>query len=459
MPDQLPALLNDVVDYLKRFVVLNGAQADALALWVFHTHTFQAAEATPYIQITSAEKRSGKTRLLDVLSQVVASPWKVISPTEATLFRFIDAEQPTLFLEEYDTVFSSKDYEGLRAILNAGFQPGTPVPRVSGDGHHRQVEMFNVYCPKAMAGIGELPDTVADRSIRIELKRRKASERVERARRRFVKEYADPVRGRLEATVTPAIEDLANAFPEIPSELDDRAADIWEPLIAIADLAGELWPARARRAAVALAASELREEESQGLVLLRDIRRALLQAQLDRVSTRDLIRRLAEDQESAWADWWDAREDAPAKGSQRQLARLLKPYGITSRTLRIDSTQAKGFDRAAFSDAWARYLAQERVESVPSVPNRIDPEIGAGGTDGTDIGPSRGSRPRLSDPEIFRLLETHHPTVVARDDFCTREERYGLALLYRGRERANERRTLVEANELVTEGIAEWKVP
>ena len=383
----------------------------------------------------------------------------MISPTEATLFRFIDAEQPTLFLEEYDTVFSSKDYEGLRAILNAGFQPGTPVPRVSGDAHHRQVEMFNVYCPKAMAGIGELPDTVADRSIRIELKRRKASERVERARRRFVKEYADPVRGRLEATATPAIEGLANAFPEIPSELDDRAADIWEPLIAIADLAGEPWPARARRAAVALAASELREEESQGLVLLRDIRRALLQAQLDRVSTRDLIRRLAEDQESAWADWWDAREGAPAKGSQRQLARLLKPYGIASRTLRIDSTQAKGFDRAAFSDAWARYLAQERVESVPSVPNRIDPEIGPGGTDGTDIGPSQGSRPRLSDPEVFRLLDAYHPTVVARDDICTREERYGLALLYRGREYVNERRPLAEANDLVREGIAEWKVP
>jgi hypothetical protein len=267
-------LLDDLVEYLNRFIVTSEAQADAIALWVFHTHAFQAAEATPYLQITSAEKRSGKSRLLDVLFEVVAKPWKVIAPTEATLFRYIDAEQPTLFVDEYDTIFNSKDYEGLRAILNSGFQPGTPVPRVNGDGHHRQVEMFNVYCAKAMAGIGELPDTVADRSIRIELKRRKANERVERARRRALKESADPLRSRLQAGAAAAVQRLAEARPEIPDELDDRAADIWEPLIAIAELAGDNWALRAQRAAVVLATGDVREEESRGVVLLRDIRRA-----------------------------------------------------------------------------------------------------------------------------------------------------------------------------------------
>jgi Protein of unknown function (DUF3631) len=362
-------LLDDLVEYLNRFIVTSEAQADAIALWVFHTHAFQAAEATPYLQITSAEKRSGKSRLLDVLFEVVAKPWKVIAPTEATLFRYIDAEQPTLFVDEYDTIFNSKDYEGLRAILNSGFQPGTPVPRVNGDGHHRQVEMFNVYCAKAMAGIGELPDTVADRSIRIELKRRKANERVERARRRALKESADPLRSRLQAGAAAAVQRLAEARPEIPDELDDRAADIWEPLIAIAELAGDNWALRAQRAAVVLATGDVREEESRGVVLLRDIRRAFSGGQLDRVSTCDLIRLLAEDQESPWAGWWDEREGAPAKGSQRQLARLLKPYTITSRTLRIGSAQAKGFDRADFRDAWARYLPPESGESVPSVTN------------------------------------------------------------------------------------------
>jgi hypothetical protein len=449
-------LLDELVEYQKRFVVLSDAQAVALALWVFHTHAFSAAEFTPYLQITSAEKRSGKSRLLDVLFGVVPKAWKVIAPTEATLFRYIDAEQPTVFIDEYDTIFNNKDYEGLRAILNAGFQTGTPVPRVSGDAQHRRVEMFNVYCPKALAGIGELPDTIADRSIRIELKRRKTSEQVERARRRALTEIAEPLRARLAAAGTAILQQLARARPSVPDQLDDRAADIWEPLLAIADLAGPIWAARARRAAVALTRGESREEDSRGLILLRDIRRIFRETSIDRISSSDLIRLLADDPESPWADWWDEREAKPASGSQRKLAYLLKPYGISSRTLRIEAAQAKGFDQTDFADAWARYLAQEGSDSVPSVPRAQGEIVGVSGTDGTDNPGMRGNG-RLSDAEIHRLLDSHRPAVVARDDISTKCERYQLALLFKAREHANESRLLAEANQMVADGIAHWR--
>jgi 5S rRNA maturation endonuclease (ribonuclease M5) len=451
------SLLDELVAYQTRFVVLNDVQAAALALWVFHTHAFSVAEFTPYLQITSAEKRSGKSRLLDVLFAVVAKPWKVIAPTEATLFRYIDAEQPTVFIDEYDTIFKNKDYEGLRAILNAGFQTGTPVPRVSGDSQNRRVEMFNVYCPKALGGIGELPDTIADRSIRIELKRRKTSEQVERARRRALEQIAEPLRGRLTATGTAIAQHLVQARPSIPDQLDDRAADIWEPLLAIADLGGPAWAARARQAAVALTTGESREEESRGLVLLRDIRGLFEESRVDRISTNDLIRSLVGDEESPWAEWWDEREDKPAKGSQRRLAQLLKPYGIRSRTLRMDEGQAKGFERTDFQDAWARYLSQQAAETVPSVPTTASTVVPADGTEGTETGPSAGVQWRLTDSDISRLLDTHHPTIVGRDDISTNSERYQLALLYCAAERANETRVLAEADSLVAEGIAQWR--
>jgi 5S rRNA maturation endonuclease (ribonuclease M5) len=456
--DEVGRLVDELIEYLTRFVVLDPVQAIAIALWLVHTHVFGAAEATPYLQVTSAEKRSGKSRLLDVLEPVVAKPWRVISPTEATLFRYIDAEQPTLLIDEYDTIFSRKDHEGLRAILNAGFQPGTPVPRVVGDGHHRQVEMFNVYCPKAMAGIGTLPDTVADRSIKIELKRRKATEQVDRARRRLLRDAGQALRARLEAVAPALIPRLAEAAPEIPDELDDRAADIWEPLLAIADLGGEAWGRRARQAAVALATGESREEDSRGLMLLRDIRRVLVGLGVSRISTAVLIRELAADEESPWAEWWDEREEKPAKGSQRELARLLKPYGVQSRTLRIDGAQAKGYECADFRDAWARYLPREAPESVPSVPSSLQADqSSASGTEGTDSRHLLETGWRLEDSEIRRLLDTHQPTIVGRDDITTRSERYQLALLHFTAERTNERRVLAEADALVAEGVATWR--
>ena len=372
--------LGAVVDYVTRFIVLSDHQADAIALWAFHTHAFEAAEATPYLQITSAEKRSGKSRLLDVLYEVAAKAWKAVAATEAALFRVIEDRQPTVFLDEYDTIFNSKDYEGLRAILNAGFRPGTPVARVVANGQGFQVASFEVYSPKALAGIGNLPDTIADRSIRIELKRRAAGESVERAVRRRLTELARPLREQLESSARKSLPSLVSAEPNIPDELDDRAADIWEPLLAIADLAGPDWSQRARGAAIALTRRDSSEDESLGIALLQDIRRAFVHTTSDRMFTEQLLQTVAADEESPWVEWWNPRDPGPTPGAARQLARLLRPYGIHSQNIRLGETQRKGYDRAQFVDAWRRYLAPESGKTVPSVPES------SRRTDGTENG-------------------------------------------------------------------------
>ena len=130
-PD-LAALLDDTRAFVRGYVVMSDDQAIAVALWEFHTHAFGAADYSPYLAITSPEMRSGKTTLLKLLELLCARPWRVITPSEAVVFRKINRDRPTLLLDEYDTIFQERDYEPLRAILNAGNEPGTHVPRCVG---------------------------------------------------------------------------------------------------------------------------------------------------------------------------------------------------------------------------------------------------------------------------------------------------------------------------------------
>lgn len=271
----LGEVLDEVAGFLRRFVVMSPAQADAVALWVVHTHCFDAAEQTPYLAISSAEKRSGKTRLLEVLELLVARPWLTGRVMAAVLARQVDAERPTLLLDESDAAFKGeKEYaEALRGLLNTGHRRGGKSTVCVGQGAELSYKDFSTYCPKAIAGIGKLPDTVADRSLPIRLERRAPDEQAERFRRRDADLEAEPLRAALtQLADTATVVMLEIARPDLPGELDDRAQDAAEPLLAIADRAGGDWPARARRALVELHGGREIEDESSGVRLLADIR-------------------------------------------------------------------------------------------------------------------------------------------------------------------------------------------
>jgi Protein of unknown function (DUF3631)/Toprim-like len=346
--------LAELVAFLRRYVVLGSAQADAIALWVVHTHAFEAAEATPYLAITSAEKESGKTRLLETLELLVAKPWLTGRATPAVLTRKIDAEEPTLLLDESDAAFGGeKEYaEVLRGILNTGYRRGGKTSVAVASGRDFSYRDLSTFSPKAIAGIGKLPDTVQSRSIPIRLKRKASEERVERFRRRQVEAAAESVRERVERFSSAELEALQEAEPELPEELGDRAADVWEPLLAIADRAGGEWPQRARQAALALSAKQANEDDSLGVRLLGDSRAVFLQRDADRIFTEDLLDELAQIDDAPWGDWYGKRI------SPRKLAQLLKPYGIKPKTIRIGETTKSGYDRGWFADAWGRYLPE-----------------------------------------------------------------------------------------------------
>jgi hypothetical protein len=363
---RLDELLRAVVGFLMRYVAFTtSAQAVAVALWILHTHAFEAAETSPYLHISSPEKRSGKSRLLDTLELLVAKPWRVVEPSVAVLFRRIERDGPALLMDEADAIFKgrSETYQELRGLLNAGNRRGTKVARCSD--HGRDLKDFDVFCPKAIAGIGDLPDTITDRSIAIRLQRKTRSERVERFRYRDASERAAVIRDPLEAWGRGSIEELRAARPLIPEVLNDRAADGWEALFAIADLAGGDWSAKARQAAVELCG--VADDESIGVLLLRHIQDAFGDSSSDRLSSRDLLEHLCNREDGApWAGWWgDALSRNSTKAPASRLAKLLRPFGIAPKKVWVEDHALKGYALADFAEPWARYLDSAGSDGLP----------------------------------------------------------------------------------------------
>ena len=346
----LASLLDDVQRYLRRYVVLADPQARACTLWVAHCHAFAVAEATPYLHVTSAVKQSGKTRLLEVLEPLVPAPWLTGRVSAAVLTRKVDSETPTLLLDESDAAFThhSAYADALRAILNSGYRRSGVSSLCVGQGAGLTYRDFSTFCPKAIAGIGALPDTVTDRSIRIVLKRRAPDERVDRFRQRDAHRGGAPLRAQLAAWRGRAVEALRDAAPALPPDLGDRAADVWEALIAIADLAGDDWPTAARHAATALSARGSVDDDTLAIRLLQDVRQVFTDETLGSAA---LVQRLIGLEDRPWADGTGGRPI-----TQARVARLLRPFGIHPAKLRVGATTVNGYTTRMFADPWARYL-------------------------------------------------------------------------------------------------------
>jgi hypothetical protein len=238
-----------------------------------------------------------------------------------------------------------------------------------GGGTKTKLESFDSFCVKALAGIDsgrQLPDTIVDRSISIRLQRRAPDEPLTRYRQRIASKEGKLLAERLEAHLDgfPAPEE----WPDMPVSLSDRATDIWEPLIVIAEAAGEEWPHEAREAAESIFGTPDPADDSLGVRLLADIRTVI---KTDRISTSDLLEKLIELDESPWGDLYGKAITA------RKLADLLRPFGIVSHGIRIDTGTPKGFLLGDFVGSWRRYLPiEEDREPIPYEPTLLDLEEG-----------------------------------------------------------------------------------
>ena len=192
------------------------------------------------------------------------------SMSKPAIYRSVDTERPTLVLDEVGWVLDPKDER--QGILCGGFERNGFVEVCEGEGTSITTRLFSTFCPKAFGLIGQLTPTLTDRSIVIAMRRKMPSEKAERLRRRDTDEHAQ-LRQKCLRWATDNAEALKQAAPPMLSALNDRANDLWEPLLSIADRAGGEWPDLARKAALALSGNGAAGDDNQGVELLRDAKK------------------------------------------------------------------------------------------------------------------------------------------------------------------------------------------
>lgn len=350
-------LLEEISALLDKYMGFTSAQRDICAAWILHTHLIEVFDFTPYLWISSPVKRCGKTRLLFLL-QMTKNSWLTGRTTAAALVRMINAKHPTLLLDESDTGLHGEYAITLQNVMNAGFMRGLKysVCEPSESGEWTPVD-YDVFSPKAIAGIGHLPDTVMDRSIPIQLQRAKAKKAKYRDSK--VKPLIDHIRKELaewEKLAAPALKAMDFEAIKIPAEIEenDRHVDVAEPLLSIADLAGGRWPKAIRGALIEVWAPSLgRESASVRERLLADIRDVFAENPgLKGISTTDLIRGLVKNDDSEWREYHQGGKEI----TPRDLSRLLKPMNIEPKSVRIDDTVLRGYKVSDFKDALEKYL-------------------------------------------------------------------------------------------------------
>jgi hypothetical protein len=361
-------VLNDALAYQKRFVCYPSEHAAvAHVLWSAHTHMMAAWESTSRLAFLSAEPTSGKTRCLEISEAMVPNAVSTVNASSAYLFRKAgsDEGQPTVFFDEIDTIFGpkAKEHEDIRGFINAGHRRGATYGRCVVHGTIVTTEDTPVYAAVAVAGLGWLPDTLLARSIIIRMRRRLRTERVEPFRRRDHAPQGKAIGRRLAGWASTVIEAAKDMRPEIPAGVEDRAADCWEPLLVVADLAGGEWPRLAREAAVALvAAGQNQTPVSLYLRLLGDVRTvfwknltAVAQSQPKGLSTKTILESLYALDDAPWSSI-----NKGEQYSSTQLATCLFEYGAKSDYLRPHPSQphlkARGYKLRDLADAWRRYL-------------------------------------------------------------------------------------------------------
>ncbi|GAA1485916.1 DUF3631 domain-containing protein [Brachybacterium fresconis] len=387
-------ILDELEQTFRRFTIQQAPQDyEALALWSLYTHAAASFDYAPRLVLTSAEKRSGKSRTMEIAAALTHNPMMTASVTPAALYRSIpnDGGTLTVFADEADTIYgknaSSETAEALRGFINAGFRRGFPTMRCEGPSNI--VTAYYTFSPVCIAAIGHLPDTVVDRAVNIRLRRRKASETVDSYRLRTDEPgLLDLAAAATEWAIEHADEITAHTPIDVP--VDDRAADLWEPLITVADIAGGSWPDRARDAARHHTGAEADDEdESTGIELLRDTKEVLELHHGDRIGSSSLVELLRGKDESRWAD-----EDL----KPRRLAMTLKEFGI--RPTRMPSGSGRGYWISNFEDAFDRYL----TPSIAPIPPTPSPQA----TEATDLQDDQGE-------QSSHISVTSPPSVTSSD--------------------------------------------
>jgi hypothetical protein len=382
-------VLDRVETFLSRFVAYpSEASRVAHTLWIAHTWFMDEWDSTPRIAFLSPEPGSGKSRALEVTEPLVPRPVHAVNTTPAYLFRKVSDSEgpPTILYDEIDTVFGpkAKDNEDVRGMLNAGHRKGAMAGRCVMRGKNVETEELPAYCAVALAGLDDLPDTLMTRSVVVRMRRRSPEEHVEPWRLRINGAEAEELQDQLREWANR--DQHLIRWPEMPEGIEDRNADVWEALLAVADLAGDEWPARARRCAVSLVTQSSDRTGSLGVILLRDLRAIFGDA--EKMPTETILERLHEIDESPWADLRGKALDA------RGLSRRLSKYDVKPKVYRDGERTIRGYLAADLADPWSRYVPPTGGENdvTSETPQQAGEEERYGVTSVTDSPTPTGLR-------------------------------------------------------------------
>lgn len=332
-------LLVSLEDWFRRHVVVPVGVPLVLSLWAVNTYMFELFDHCPYVALVSPVKRCGKSTALKLLANICRRPAFTVNISDAALFRLIDTRRPTLLMDEVEDLQRSS----LRAILNAGFEQAATVPRCVG----HQVQDFRVFCPKALACIGQLPDTIADRSIIIPMQRAKRGENVAEFRRRTLGNIT-ALAEEIGAWATANKQYVAEAYHQNTIDfLSGREVDVWENLFAIIRVAAPERIDELKTAAIRLVAEKAQydtDSEESVIRLLSDLRAVFAAEATELMPTSRLL--------------WELRNlsDGPTRLSGIELARKLRPFKIGPKQLWVDGKNLRGYLRRDFVDVFERYL-------------------------------------------------------------------------------------------------------
>lgn len=352
-------ILDALASAIRRHVILPANAVDAVALWIAHTWVADRFDHSPRLGITSPTKRCGKSTLLEVLRITCRRTMKADNISASGVFRIVEALRPlTLLIDEADSFLA--EAEELRGVLNSGFERSGNVIRVAEiNGEHQPVQ-FATFAPCALACIGGLPSTLADRAVPIRMARKAVGDTVQRLRQGQSRANLAGLARKLARWAS----DFGTALssdPAIPEAMGDREGDISVPLLAIADHAGAAWGDRGRRALLALFGAQAAEEGNAeaATLLLEDIRAIFAEKGAERLSSVEIVAALADMETRPWPEW-----KAGKAITVRQLARVLAPFGIRPGAYRPQGGgTVKGYLKDDFAEAWNRYLS---ADSLPA---------------------------------------------------------------------------------------------
>ena len=340
-------LATTLVAAVKTYLVVSDIVADVIALWVLHTWVVNAFTMSPRLAITSPTRGCGKTTVLRLLGYIARRAKRAGSISPSALFRAVEKFQPTLLLDETEKYIEHGS--DLHALLNEGHCKGGTVLRVLGE--KLELREFSVFGAVAFARNGSLPDDLQQRSIVIEMQRRRDDENLTELRDGHCPESLQQIFKMCARWSDDYAGIVADADPSM--EMINRNRDNWRCLFSIAEVIGEDWPDRIQKAAVALAP---READSHRTVLLADIK-AIFDERTgewaDKMFSQMLADALAAIEGGRWAEYGKARKPI----TKNQLANLLSGFKIRPEPVWIGAKSLRGYQRHQFEDAWTRYLA------------------------------------------------------------------------------------------------------